>query len=76
MHNGILFRHKKNKSPAILAPQKELGAITLSGIRQSLETNITRSLIETGKVDKAEEERVVVAVDWEGAEQGMQSELR
>lgn len=56
MHTGILFRHK-NKSPVILVSQKELGAITLSGIRQSLETNTTCSPVETGKVDKAEEER-------------------
>lgn len=66
MHNGILFRHKENKFPAILVPQEELGATTLSGMRQSLETNTPRSLVETGKVDKAEEERVVFAGDWEG----------
>ena len=56
MHSGILFRHKENKSPAILVPQKELGATSLSGIRQLLETNTPHSLVETGKVDKAEEE--------------------
>lgn len=26
--HGVLFRHKKNKTPVILAPHKELGAIT------------------------------------------------
>lgn len=69
MHTGILFRHK-NKSPVILVSQKELGAITLSGIRQSLETNTTCSPVETGKVDKAEEEREAVAGDWEGGRAG------
>lgn len=56
MHNGMLFRHKKNKSPAMLVPQKELGAPSLSGIRSSLETNTPCSRVETEEVDKAEEE--------------------
>lgn len=66
-HNGMLFRHKESKMPAIYRITEGTGGITWSGINQSLKTNTScsHSLVETGSVDMVEEERTVVAGGWE-----------